>query len=243
MNIMKNFLFSLLIIGCFISSIYAQEDYNKGSFLDFNLGIGFDDGLYRTDLPTVGLGYQYKFSKYFALGSDIITYYRKFGQSLSFNGEFVNIIYRDTENILINSSDTDNLNNVGIADLYSKNTLLHLDVPISLKAYVYPIHIKNHHFGVVIGVTGIFGTYKSHRDIPNPEKIILLDGTQLSRVAMAQEVEFRNFVLGGNLLCLTYEYSHKKNVFGLSMTGYNHLWDAGGDTIIFNLAAVFRFKI
>lgn len=240
---MKNFILSLLMIGSIISINYAQEDYNKGSFLDFKVGIGFDDGLYRTDLPTIGLGYQYKFSKYFALGCDIITYYRKFGQSPSFNGEFINIIYRETENILINSSDTDKLKNAGIADLYSKNTLIHLNVPMSLKAYVYPIHIENHHVGVALGLTGIFGSYKSHRDVPNPEKVILEDGTQLSRVAMAQEVEFRNVNMGGSILSINYEYSFKKNIFGISMAAYNSLWHDGGHTHIFNLAAVFRSKI
>ncbi len=248
---MKNFLFSILFIGCFISDIYAQEDYNKGSFLDFKVGKGLDGtgysiNLEKTDLPTIGLGYQYKFNKYFALGGEVVSFYRKQIEiTNTFFGrfEYDNLIFRDSETIFVNQEERDKITNVGIKDLNPYYSVKVLQVPITLKTYFYPIHIKNHHLGLAIGVTGIFGSYKWHRDGWGGTRIVFEDNSEISELAFAQETEFRNFNIGGGYFGITYEYSYRKNIFGVSLASYDQIWSQSNTLGMLNLAVVFKFKI
>jgi hypothetical protein len=221
---MKYLICLLVLIAIFHFRCQAQAVCNKYSF-DFYSGIILDDGFtYRKSIPVIGLGFSYRLNNFINAEANLISIYKtEFDLSTPKNLEPFNILLRESNNLFISKEDQDKIRNVGIKDLSSVKNVKFLYLPLSIYLNTNPVKFGRSSIGFGIGISAIYGTYKATRDF-SPVNITLNDGTVLKDLPFAQEIEFRNTIIGDSYSKLYYKFEFTKFAILLSLHSYNFFW-------------------
>lgn len=221
---MRNILIFVLLKLLVSFSTFSQDNSSRLS-MKYRCGIIFDDGFtYRQSLPVVGLGLGYEISKYFSFDVDLTSIYKtEYDISSPPNIMAFNILLRDTDNMFISQDDRDKITNVGIKDLASIKNVKYLYLPLTISLSSTPIRYKKNSFGFGLGISAIYGSYKATRDF-SPIDITLNDGTVLRDLPFAQEIEFRNIIIGDSYSKFFYKYCFSSLAIQLNFHSFNFFW-------------------
>jgi hypothetical protein len=242
----KQFFKLLIALNLLIFSEFCYSQLNNERHLGILIGNGYEDGWVKlTKLPTIGILYNHKISRYFAIRVGITSFYRTMPDSYLYddaNGNLVaNLIVRDSRSPFITDSDRDRITRVGIKDLNSSFTLKMLSVPIDFGIMFYPIRYRNHRIGAFVGGSLSFESQNFWRDY-YPGDITLKDGTKYKSSFLALNTEFRSLT-PGECLKLEYMYYFKRFQVALTASENNVLISHAGSINFYNVSIGLHAKI
>jgi hypothetical protein len=220
----------LLTIMIQLTSLMGQTKTNERELKNqfrFSLGLGYEDGLIflnRNAIPTLGMAYERRLSRYFALSAYLLLYYRAFSNNYVESPNFPLFTkYRGSLSPLMTQTDRDKLASSGIIQIRSEESIMQLSVPIDAGFTFYPINKQRHRLGIYFG----FGfTYESHNWYQDylPGVLTLADGSKVD-MTLSVPTEFRNFSPGFSTK-LMYDYQFKNYAVGARLGNNNYIFDA-----------------
>jgi|GEM_PF-2984899 len=235
---------SLLLILCVQRNGLLAQKYNNSNSLTLSIGQGFDDGLISVSkIPTIGVGYERQFNRYFSFYSRSLFYYRR---SSKVSGQVLGIQLLDeastfsTHPFADKELIEDNLNR-GLQDFSVTYSQKKLSIPLSFGVIFSPLRIKQHSLNLHLGGMIMFESFNFAKDLYSTLTLTTSDGVEYSeRYYIPTDTYFRHVILN-HTIGVSYEFKFEVSSLALYFGEENGTGPAGSSHI-FDLSIIYKYK-
>lgn len=207
---------------------YAQTEgvFEKDEQIVFSVGYGFNEFItFRSQIPTIGIGYRKKISKRFSWGANILSNYRRssdvvfdrFGVS-----PVIDILALGTWGSFMTEEEMRFLQERGMMSIPTQNTIKSLAIPADIGLIYFPVNGSRHKIGFNPGIYMMYVSQNYFRDYLQIEYVQWSGSAEpvalLSHLSVPTEFRSISF---GSLLRIMYEFHFKNTALGIRAASYN----------------------
>lgn len=198
----------------------------KNEQITFSVGYGFDEFIsFRSQIPTIGIGYRKKISKCFSWSANILSNYRRssdilfdrFGES-----PVIDILALGAWGSFMTEEEIRFLQERGIMSIPTQNTIKSLAIPADIGLIYYPINGNRHKIGLNPALYMMYNSHNYFRDYLQIEYVQWSGSAEPVALFghLSVPTEFRS-VSFGSLFRIMYEFHFKNAALGIRGASYN----------------------
>ncbi|MBX2928927.1 MAG: hypothetical protein KF852_13915 [Saprospiraceae bacterium] len=223
-----SFIVCLLLLVAVSGAAQSVMEPPPPGKLKFTLGLGFDEAIIlKSQLPTIGIGYDSKLSERFFLTFNILSHYRRnsdvvFDRVL--NSPVADILALGAWGPFMTDEEVRLIENKGVKAFPSQATIKSLAIPADVGIIYYVMNGHRHKLGINVGFNLMYQNHNYFRDYLPVEYIQWLGSAQpaVPDIYLSVPTEFRSISPGFNARFI-YELHAKDTVLGLRIGSYDVL--------------------
>ncbi len=205
--------------------------------ITFSTGYGFDEFItFRSQIPTIGIGYSKKISRRLSWSANILSNYRR-SLDVLFDrfrdSPVIGILALGASNIFMTEEEIKFLEERGVMSIPTQATIKSLAIPADVGLIYYPINGKQRKIGINLGIYMMYNSYNYFRDYLQIERVQWSGSPEpvelLSHISVPTEFRSISF---GSLMRIMYEFHYKNTALGIRGASYNLIYI--GDSRLFS---------
>lgn len=232
---MRILLFFIIFYPGIIICQNSVDTSDRTHYFLFSIGQGYEDGIQSfSRIPTIGIGYEYRFNKYFSFNARIYSFY-----SPSRDGDRFFLDSESQPLVGINFESGDE----GIKTINNENSIKTLSVPLIFGIKFTPIHINDHALSIHLGWGITYNSYNWWKDY-TPASIytengLYEDGKVSELNTFSTPVEHRHIVMGESV-GISYEYNFTNSIIQLYFGENNTRFAPSNSRNFWDLSLIYK---